>query len=277
MTALDLSKEGTAELLAFTENLARKAGTMIRTAFHSQAGDYDRKSATDPVTETDRAVEAMLFGGIRAKYPAHSFIGEESASNCEWTSSPTWIVDPIDGTANFVHKIPVCAVSIGFTVDRKFIVGVIYNPILDELFSASHLTASTLNGTEIKVSQVSELTSACVATECGSDRAEAKVDFVLEQLSTVLRNRAQCVRMLGSCALNMAHVACGRADVYYEHGPYAWDMAAGVLIIRQAGGVVCGAENGVDTPFDLTARSVLAFTPGLASELGRTCLGRRVE
>lgn len=168
-----------------------------------------------------------------------------------------------------------CAVSIGFTVDREFKLGVIYNPISDELFSATHLTRSTLNGSAIRVSNVSELTSACVATECGSDRAEAKVDFVLEQLATVLRNRAQCVRMLGSCALNMAHVACGRCDVYYERGPYPWDMAAGVLIIQQAGGVVRSAGKGIDAPFDLTGRSVLAFTPGLAEELGRAFVGGR--
>lgn len=107
MTALDLSMEGTAELLSFTEQLARKAGAMIWTAFHSQLGEYDRKSATDPVTETDHAVEAMLFGAIRAKYPTHSFIGEESASSGKWTDAPTWIVDPIDGTANCKLCLPV--------------------------------------------------------------------------------------------------------------------------------------------------------------------------
>lgn len=108
MTALDLDAEGTAKLLSFTEELAREAGAMIRTAFHSQVGKYDRKSATDPVTETDHAVEAMVFGAIRAKYPAHSFIGEESASGVEWTDAPTWIVDPIDGTANCTF-LPPCS------------------------------------------------------------------------------------------------------------------------------------------------------------------------
>lgn len=308
MTAIDISEEGTAELQAFAEGLARDAGAMIRTAFCKKRSHYDRKTATDPVTETDRAVEEMLLGAIRDKFPGHSFIGEESASAAEWTTAPTWIVDPIDGTANctftsssfppvpcsyevqefltvlafsfcsptflkncstfaVVHKIPMCAVSIGFTVDREFMVGVIYNPILDEMFSASHLTPSTLNGRPIAVSDVSDLTSACVSTECGSDRSKVKNDFVLEQLTTMLQNRVQCVRMMGSCALNMAYLACGRSDIYYERGPYAWDMAAGVLIIRQAGGIVRGAGNGIDTPFDLTARSVLAFTPGMKTEL----------
>lgn len=110
MTALDLDKEGTAKLLSFTEELARKAGAMIRTAFHSQVGKYERKSATDPVTETDHAVEAMFFRAIREKYPSHSLIGEESASGVEWTDAPTWILDPIDGTANCTLRPPGCAV-----------------------------------------------------------------------------------------------------------------------------------------------------------------------
>lgn len=166
-----------------------------------------------------------------------------------------------------------CAVSIGFTVDRDYKIGIIYNPLLDELFEATHLTPSRLNGQAISVSKVRRLQSACVATECGSDRSAAKVGWVLERLGTVLRAEAQCVRMMGSCALNMAAVACGRADVLYERGPHAWDMAAGVLLIRQAGGVVCGGA--VDAPFALTAGSVLAFAPGLRGELARALGGER--
>lgn len=167
-----------------------------------------------------------------------------------------------------VHRIPYCAVSIGFTYKREFKVGVIYNPILDELFAATHLTQSTLNGQPIRVSSVTQLTCACAATDCGSDRSAAKIDVVVSELGAVLSNHAQCVRMLGSCALSMAYVACGRVDVFYERGPYAWDMAAGVLIVRQAGGIVCGGGlGGLGTEFELTGRSVLAFTPGLRRRL----------
>lgn len=170
--------------------------------------------------------------------------------------------------AAVVHRIPICAVSIGFTYKREFKVGVIYNPLLDELFAATHLTQSTLNGIPIRVSSVTQLTCACVATECGSDRSATKIDAVVSELGAVMSHQALCVRMMGSCALNMAHVACGRVDVFYERGPYAWDMAAGVLIVRQAGGVVCGGGlGGLETEFDLTGRSVLAFTPGLKKNL----------
>lgn len=167
-----------------------------------------------------------------------------------------------------VHRIPMCAVSIGFTVARQLVVGVVYNPILDELFSASHMTQTQLNGRPVSVSKVSRLNEACFATECGSDRSQAKVSSVLTNLRAVLENNAQCIRMMGSCALNMANIACGRADVFYERGPYAWDMAAGALLIRQAGGVVLGGGLGVGGDFDLTGRCVLAFTPTLGAELG---------
>lgn len=159
-----------------------------------------------------------------------------------------------------------CAVSIALTVNREYKIGVIYNPINNEMFEATHLTPSRLNGSDISVSEVQHLQSACILTECGSDRTPEKVGWMLEQLETVLKNQAQCVRMLGSCALNMAAVACGRADVVYERGPYSWDMAAGVLIVRQAGGVVCGT--GLNVPFELEGRCVLAFTPSLKEELG---------
>lgn len=217
----DLSPPGTAALLSFAEGVAREAGAMIRKAFAAPTGggDYDRKSALDPVTETDRAVERMVFGRIRQRFPGHALIGEESAAGVEWTGAATWIVDPIDGTANFVHRIPLCAVSIAFTYERSVKVGVIYNPLLDEMFSATHLTPSTLNGVTIHVSQIRALHSACVATECGSDRTASKVDEVLRDLRDTLVSGAMCVRMMGSCALNLAHVACGRVDVYHETGP----------------------------------------------------------
>lgn len=162
-----------------------------------------------------------------------------------------------------------CAVSIGFTCERKFVVGVIYNPILDEMFEASHLTQSKLNGKPIKVSSVSDMTQACVTTEVGSDRSNEKIDWVLTNLKSILRHEPQSIRMMGSCSLNMANLACGRTDLIYERGIYAWDMAAGVVIIRQAGGIICGGGSGFDpkAEFDLTGRCFLAYTPSLKDEL----------
>lgn len=161
-----------------------------------------------------------------------------------------------------------CAVSIALTVRRKVKVGVIYNPILDELYSATDSSQSTLNGIPIQVSSVTSLSSACVVTECGSNREESKTEETLRELGRVLREQTMCVRMLGSCALNLAAVACGKCDIVYEKGPYAWDLAAGVLLVERAGGIVRGGGlSGVDKELDLMGRSILAFAPGLESVL----------
>ena len=167
-----------------------------------------------------------------------------------------------------IHRIPMCATSIALTVDKEYIIGVIYNPVIDEMFEATHLSGSKLNGKPIQVSTVQKLQNACISTECGSDRSKEKVEWVLDNLAAVLRNNAQCIRMMGSCALNMAYVASGRMDVLYERGPHAWDMAAGVLIVRQAGGVVCGGCLRGEQTFELTGRTLLSFTPTLREELG---------
>lgn len=247
-------------LLELAKRLAKEAGDMIRVAFNEPKREYDRKSLTDPVTETDREVENFIFNELRRTCPGHKFIGEESSSEggIEWTDAPTWIV------ANFVHRIPMVAVSIGFTLHRKILVGVIYNPILNELFEATSDGPARLNGRAIRVSAVSGLHSACVSTELGSDRSLPKTNMMLDQLGALLRSDAQCVRAMGSCALDLANLACGRIDAFYESGPYPWDLAAGVLIATRAGGVVRGAKG---TVFDLCGRVIVACTPSLVPEI----------
>lgn len=144
------------------------------------------------------------------------------------------------------------------------IAGVVYNPILDELFQSTHNGPSLLNGSPISVSGVTDLHSACVTAEFGSDRTPSKIDLMVTNLRSLLVNNIQCVRGFGSCALNMCYVACGRIDAYQEYGPHPWDMAAGALIVQRAGGAMkdaCGA------PFVLTGRSLLACTPGLEHKL----------
>jgi fructose-1,6-bisphosphatase/inositol monophosphatase family enzyme len=171
---------------------------------------------------------------------------------------------PIDGTANFVHRIPQVCVSIGLTMNKEPVVGVVYNPIMDELYTATKHHAASLNGTPIRVSAVSELSSACVMVEYGSNRAPEKVELMLTNLRSLLTNDVQCVRATGSCALSMCYVACGRVDSYSEYGPFAWDMAAGAIILRRAGGVLKGAAGDA---FSLTGRSLLACAPGLETEI----------
>lgn len=160
-----------------------------------------------------------------------------------------------------------CAISIGMAVNKQLIVGVVYNPIIDELFEATHLTPSRMNGEPIHVSDVCDLSSACVCADAGSDRSDEKIKYIVDNLKQVLVNKAQCVRMLGSCALNLSNLAAGRVDVFYERGPYAWDIAAGALIVRQAGGVVYSGTLHEYATFDLVGRTVVAFTPTLREQI----------
>lgn len=178
----------------------------------------------------------------------------------------------VDGLV--VHRIPICAISIGMSINRELIIGVVYNPILDELYEATHLSQSRLNGQEIHVSDVSDLTSACICAEAGSDRSHEKISYIVDNMRQVLINKAQCVRMLGSCALNLASVAAGRVDVFYERGPYAWDVAAGALLVRQAGGLVYSGTLQERTSFNLVSRNVVAFTSKLKKEID-ACFGQQ--
>jgi fructose-1,6-bisphosphatase/inositol monophosphatase family enzyme len=160
--------------------------------------------------------------------------------------------------------LPHVCTSIALTIKRRIIVGVVYNPILDELYHATHSGPALLNGAPLAVSSVRELHSACLAAEFGSDRAPAKVELMLANTSAILRNSAQCLRSFGSCALDMCYVAAGRLDVYCEHGPYSWDMAAGALIVERAGGVVRDATGG---PLSLTGRSLLVCNDYLLDQI----------
>jgi len=220
---------------------------------------------TDPVTETDREVEAFVFNTIRSKYSDHVLIGEESSTgSVALTDAPTWICDPIDGTANFVHRFPFCCVSIAFARNGQIQLGVVYNPILNEMFYASRGGGAFLNDTAINVSNVSRLHDAAVATEFGSNRDSPKVESMLENLRAVLQQEAQAVRSLGSAALNMCYVAAGRLDLYYEYGPFIWDVAAASCIVEESGGVVLHPTGAA---FGLTDRAVLVANPALAKEL----------
>lgn len=137
----------------------------------------------------------------------------------------------------------------------------------NELFEATHLSAARLNGCAIHVSQVNNLARACILTEAGADRDGRKVKWMVNRFADVLAAGTQCVRMSGSCALNLTAIACGRADVLYERGPHPWDVAAGVLIVERAGGVIRGGGIGEVRDFELDGRSLLAYTPAITDEL----------
>ncbi|XP_066288604.1 inositol monophosphatase 1-like isoform X1 [Branchiostoma lanceolatum] len=249
--------------------VAREAGEEIRRAFSSEKRIETKSCAVDLVTETDQKVEKMIISTLREKFPTHSFIGEESAAageKVELTDNPTWIIDPVDGTTNFVHGFPFVAVSIALSVNKEVVVGVVYNAILDQMFTGQIGKGAFMNGKPIHVSGQEDLSQSLLISEFGSSRDKEKMDLVFSNLGSFLneKNSAHGVRSMGSAALNMSHVACGGGDAYFEFGIHCWDVAAGYLVVKEAGGVVLDTAGG---PFDMMSRRVLCAS---SEKLART-------
>jgi myo-inositol-1(or 4)-monophosphatase len=197
------------------------------------------------------------------------FIGEESVGDEgeELTNQPTWIVDPIDGTTNFVHRFPFTCVSIALAVQQEAVVGVVYNFVLDQMFAAKKGGGATMNGKQIHVSTCTEKTQALILTALGHQRSEqllrSKLDAILDLAKSP--SPVHGVLMTGSAAVNMCLVASGQADAYYEYGIHCWDIAAGDVIVREAGGATM-MPNG--NALDLMKRGILcSSSTQLASQL----------
>jgi len=250
--------------------ITKEAGKLVRQRIWEVKSVQTKSSAVDFVTETDQEVEKLLIGQIASNFPDHKFIGEESTAEgqkIELTDAPTWIIDPIDGTTNFVHGYPNVCISIGLVVNKVTEVGIIYNPVLEQLFTARRGLGAFYNGTAIKVSDKKDLSEALMSLEYGSSRDPEKMRIIKENVSR-LYPLVHGIRSMGSAALNMANVALGGIDAYFEFGIHAWDMAAGEIIVREAGGTVMDPTG---APFDLMSGKVLcAASEGLAQQLSRT-------
>jgi inositol-phosphate phosphatase/L-galactose 1-phosphate phosphatase len=223
----------------------------------------------------------LIFGAIRTAFPTHEFIGEEESAaqgfTAKLTDAPTWMVDPVDGTTNFVHRFPFSCVSIGLAINRQVVVGVVFNPILNEMFHAVRGGGAFRNDVSISASDTTELQNALFATELGTRRDDAFMDAVFERIKLVSK-QSRAVRACGSCALNMCSVAMGRFDFYYEVGLGGpWDMAAAALILEEAGGKVldpCGGHFnlmsrrilGTNAHLDEKVSEILAAAPWCADE-----------
>ncbi|XP_969076.3 inositol monophosphatase 1 [Tribolium castaneum] len=215
-----------------------------------------KSSEIDLVTETDQQVEKLLIQNLSKDFPDHKFIGEESVaggSQCTLTDSPTWIIDPIDGTMNFVHTFPHSCISIALFIEKKPEVAIIYNPMLDQLFTAKRGQGAYLNGKKIQVSKETDFKKALVMMEFGTSRDPEKMKAVMAN-QNILITQVHGLRALGSAALDMAMVALGAADAYFEFGIHIWDFAAGELIVTEAGGVVMDPSGG---PVDRFSRRIL--------------------
>lgn len=249
--------------------LVKEAGSIVREKINQPQDPMMKSCEVDLVTEWDQKVEKLLIDGISSKFPDHKFIGEEESSlgnKIELTDAPTWIIDPIDGTMNFVHGLPHTCISIALLINKIPEIGIVYNPILEQLFTACRGQGAFLNGAPIQVSGEKELRKALVMMEMGTSRDPEKMKIVLENASN-LTPQVHGIRSLGSAALNMCMVALGGADISFEYGIHAWDVAAGDIIVREAGGVCIDPAGG---SFDVMSRRVLcASTMELAQELAK--------
>jgi myo-inositol-1(or 4)-monophosphatase len=217
--------------------LATAAGEIARQHFDKLDHDVDAKGRSDYVTHVDRLIEDELTARIRSAFPSHAVLGEETANGRAPSrfSGPTWIIDPIDGTTNFLRGIPAFTVSIAFCEqDLEPRYAVIYDPIHNELFRAERGAAAWLGNERIYSSGCRELSAAIVACSLPFRSQEPLAD--VGRVVVELQERCDDHRRTGSAALEMAWVACGRIDAYWELGIYPWDTAAGELLVRCAGG-----------------------------------------
>jgi len=194
-----------------------------------------KRSAIDLVTEVDRASEKMIHRAIMARFPDHGFQGEE-ATRTNPDSPYRWIVDPLDGTTNFVHGMPMFGVSIGLRYHDELLVGVIYDPMRRELFTAMKGSGARLNGKRIRVSRTNSMATSLLST--GFSLAFRKTPQMYLEWLTRFEAATHAVRRMGSTAMSLAYLASGRQDGFYEKDLWPWDIAAGILLVREAGGRV---------------------------------------
>lgn len=218
---------------------ARKAGTVImRNIYRADAVAVTDKGQYDFVTDADKLAEAEIVREIKRNYPDHAIWGEETGRS--GNSRYVWVIDPIDGTSNFMRGFPHCCVSIALMEDGITQHGVIYDPVRDELFTGSKGGGAYLNDRRIRTGTRNGLPGALIASGFPF-RQRAKLNTQLRIVKALLED-AEDLRRTGSAALDLAYVACGRLDGYFEYGLMPWDMAAGALFVREAGGVCLDFE-----------------------------------
>jgi len=232
---------------------AALAGGRILKAGLGRARQVRHKGFRDLVTELDLASQAEIVGRIEAVFPDHRIMAEEDEAGRRELGGPVWIIDPLDGTTNFVHGLPTYCVSICLSVDGQPQVGVIYDPERDELFSALRGEGAFLGDQPIQPSAQDELSQSLLVTGFPYD-LENQIEVIMARFKRLL-TLSQGVRRLGSAALDLAYVACGRMDAFWEDGLHPWDMAAGVLLVNEAGGRVSDLDG---QPYDLLSGRILA-------------------
>jgi myo-inositol-1(or 4)-monophosphatase len=256
------------EFAHVADGIARQAGALLR-KFYEKGVSTEYKGDVDIVTEADRASEQLIREKLKAAFPTHGVYGEEGTRD-QLESEYRWYVDPLDGTTNFAHGFPAFCVVLGLEhrpaglaadADGEMVAGVIYDPLRNEMFSAERGKGAFLNGRAIHVSKTKTLQESLTATGFPSRKRHASPNVHFYQEFTL---RSHGVRRAGSAALDLAYVACGRLDGFWEFNLNPWDTSAGVLLVAEAGGTVTHFDGG---KFTLDSREVLATNKLILPEM----------
>ncbi len=267
-TMQDLESVDKFEFAGAAEAIAREAGALLK-GFYERGVRMEYKGDVDLVTEADRASEALIKQRLAERFPEHGVYGEEGTRE-RLTGEYRWYVDPLDGTTNFAHGFPVFCVVLGLErrvaglaedADGEMVAGVIYDPLRDECFMAERGRGAWLNGRRLAVSATKNLQEALTATGFPSHKRHRSPNVHFYQEFTL---RSHGVRRAGSAALDLAYVACGRLDGYWEFKLNPWDTSAGYLLVEEAGGTVTHFDGG---KFTLDSREVLATNGKIQAEM----------
>ena len=245
---------------------ARRAGsTLIKKMVSLEKLKVEQKGHNDYVSDADRAAEKTVIDCIHKHYPDHAIHAEESGTQGE--SDTVWIIDPLDGTTNYLHGFPVFAVSIGVQIKGRMEHGVVYDPMRQELFTASRGQGSHVDGRRLRVSGQKQLERSLIGTGFPFRQADKEIQPYLDMLGKVVRSTSG-VRRPGAAALDLCYVAAGRLDAFWETGLAPWDLAAGSLIIREAGGIVSGLDGSEGF---MDSGHILCGTPKIYAALAKLC------
>ncbi len=263
MTTLDLPvSAGGKPALDIAIHAARQAGDIIRSHFHSEKCVSYKEGRSNIVTDVDLLAEKCIIDLLQQNYPGFGIMAEESPATAGELPY-TWIIDPIDGTRNYAFGIPHFCVCIALAHGEEVVLGVIYDPMRDELFRAEKGCGAFLDDMPVAVTDKTSLSVSLVSFDLGYD---ADVGQKMLGVTSALWPGVVSVRVMGSAALGLAYVACSRLDLYFHFSLYPWDLAAGILLVREAGGVVTEFEG---QPIGLNSRTVVASNRAIHREFTR--------
>jgi len=265
---MTLDQQNLQNLLDVATESVLAAGAVLEDLYGNLKAIAEKGRPGDLVTEADKKAESIILDIIARHCPDHAILAEESGYLGDQTANPyLWAIDPLDGTTNYAHGYPVACVSVGLMIEGIPQVGAIYNPFRQELFRGAKGLGATLNRRPIQVSQTTSLEKSLLVSGFAYDRRETLDNNYAEFCH--LTHLTQGVRRSGSAALDLADVACGRLEGYWERGIKAWDIVAGVVILEEAGGMVTSYDN---NPLDIPSGRILATNGFIHQELSRSLL-----